>query len=241
MTRVAIIAAFPGELEPLVRGWEGESRDGVRLWRRRSGDGEWIAACAGVGADSAARAFVEIEKGGAVDSVVSTGWAGALREGFAAGRAYGVSEVVDASTGERFPATAGAPPGCTLVTSQRFADPPEKRRLASLYGAGLVDMEAAGVARLAGVRRIPFHCVKGVSDGFADLMPDFNRFIDANGRFHLVRFVVFAIFRPMHWPALIRIGGNSRRAAHGIRESVLDILDESRTIAKREDCANPKR
>jgi adenosylhomocysteine nucleosidase len=224
MTRVAIIAAVAGELKPLVRGWARESRNGVDLWRRRRGDVEWIAAIAGIGVDAAARAFAEVEGAGPIDAVISAGWAGALSGDLVAGRAYLVSGVIDGRTGERFalPAWNGE---CLLVTSDRVADPAEKRRLAATYGAGLVDMEAAGVARLAGTRVIPFHCVKGISDGPGDRLPDLNAFITENGQFRLVRFILFSIVRPWHWPALARLSENSGKSALAISESVQSILD----------------
>ncbi len=231
MTRVAIIAALAGELRPLVRGWQRESRGGVDLWRRRRGDCEWIAACAGVGVDAATRAFAEIEREGAIDVVVSAGWAGALSGEFAAGRAYGVCGVIDARSGERFP-VAGGFGECLLVTSHGVADPAEKRRLAATFGAGLVDMEAAGVARLAGTRGIPFYCIKGISDGPADRLPDLNGFISAEGRFRLGHFLLFALLRPWRWPALLRLGENSRQSAQSIRESLFGLLEGPGTIGK---------
>jgi adenosylhomocysteine nucleosidase len=117
-------------------------------------------------------------------------------------------------------------PGIWLVTSPKVADAAEKQRLALAYGAGLVDMEACGVARLAAMRGIPFACIKGVSDGATDQLPDFNRFISANGQFQLARFILFVLPRPWNWPALARMGENSKVAAQGIRESLLGVLDE---------------
>jgi hypothetical protein len=236
---------------------------------------------------------------GSVDFVISTGWAGALSEEFEPGRAYFVSGVIDARSGERLltsdfaqraealkghglsratktPLTdaalaAGvmegdkkAPPqglkplasnessGGTaeavpfqnerwLVTSPRVADAAEKQRLAAAYGAGLVDMEAAGVARLAQMRGIPFYCVKGISDGYKDDLPDFNRFISADGKFRLIRFILFALVRPWYWPALARMGENSRVAAARIKESILDLLDEGAYIRRRNGYPDLKR
>jgi adenosylhomocysteine nucleosidase len=224
MSRVAIIAAMADELGPLVRGWTRESRNGVGLWRKGRGNAEWIAAFAGVGAGAAERALAEAERDGPLDAVISTGWAGALSDEFEAGRAYGVSGVVCARTGERF--TAATPGGgCLLVTSDRVADQGEKRRLGETLGAGLVDMEAAGLARLAGKRGIPFHCVKGVSDGPTDRMPDLNAFIASDGRFRMIPFMLFAVARPWHWPALARLRKNGRKSSLAIRESVLGILE----------------
>jgi len=232
MNRVAIIAAMSGELKSLVRGWRHEHRNEIDLWRWCFDEGEWVAACAGAGVDAATRAFAEIEKEGAASLVISTGWAGALRDELEPGRAYDVSTVIDARTGERF-VTAGPHNNCWLVTSQRVADAPEKQRLASTYEAALVDMEAAGVARLARMRGIPFYCIKGVSDGYRERLPDFNRFINPNGKFQLGRFIVFCVLRPWYWPSLMRMGENSRKAAQGIRESLLDFLDERGYISKR--------
>ncbi len=74
------------------------------------------------------------------------------------------------------------------------------------------------------MRDIPFYCIKGVSDGLTDRLPDFNRFLSPDGRFHLVRFVLFALLRPWYWPALIRMGENSRRASQSIAESLREFL-----------------
>jgi len=240
MTRVAIIAALPGELHPLVRGWEHQSRNGVEIWSWRHREGQWFAACAGVGVNAAARAFAEIEKEDAIDSVFSVGWAGALAERYVAGRAYRVSGVIDAQTGERT-GIPTPPGGCWLVTAHRVANPAEKRRLAATHGASLVDMEAAGIARLAQKRGIPFHCVKGVSDGPADRLPDFNAFISADGRFQPVRFVLSVLVRPWHWAALARMGRNSRKAARSLGEELLRLLDEGATLRRPEDRSTPRR
>jgi len=250
MRRVAVIAALPGELQPLVRGWRHESRRGVELWRRRRGETEWIAACAGAGQDAALRAWTEIARTGVIDAAISTGWAGALRAGLAAGRVYQLAGVVDARTGERFAtdhlrrraapagvesADAGLHPGSPendavwLVTCERVANREDKPRLATAHGAGLVDMEAAAVARAAGARGIPFHCVKGVSDGPEDRLPDFNRFISADGTFRLGRFIGFAAVRPWTWRPLLRLGAASRRSAQALRPAVLRLLDDLAT------------
>jgi len=247
MSRVAIIAAMPAELKPLTRGWRHERSNGVDLWRWSFDGGEWIAACAGAGVDRAAKAFAEVEKSGELDSVISTGWAGALRGELESGQAYDVSTVIDARTGERFRTpyadglADGTPrsqnrdlghPDLWLITNAKVADAAEKQRLASTYQAALVDMEAAAIARLARMRGIPFYCIKGISDGYGDQLPDFNRFISNDGQFQLLRFVFFALVRPWHWRALIRMGENISRAARSIAASVLDLLDERGNIRK---------
>ncbi|HEY1579446.1 MAG TPA: nucleoside phosphorylase [Terracidiphilus sp.] len=225
MTRVAIIAAMPGELKPLVGGWPHSTRGTIKFWALRNEEEEWIAACAGAGLDAATKAFAGIEDGGPIDLVLSVGWAGALTDACIAGQAYNVAGVFDTRTGERFNCDAGAGRQW-LVTSPRVADETEKRRLAATYKAALVDMEAAGVARLAAMRGIPFYCIKGVSDAVDAKLPDFNRFIDAAGQFQTVRFVTFALFRPWLWPALVQMGENSKKASQSIAERLHELLDE---------------
>ena len=223
MTRVAIVAAMPGELKPLVHAWPHSVRSGVHFWAQRNEEEEWIAACAGVGQAAATLAFAALEDGGPIDLVISVGWVGALRSDIAPGAAYNLAGVIDSRTGERFHCEAGAG-NHWLVTSSTVANHAEKLRLAAAYHASLVDMEAAAIARLAAMRGIPFYCIKGVSDGLTARLPDLNPFIGPDGRFNLASFALFAALRPWYWPALIRMGENSRRAAQGIAQSVFDFL-----------------
>lgn len=241
MIRTAIVAAMPGELKPLVRGWRHERRNRVDLWRWRYEAGEWIAACAGAGQNAATRALAEIEKDGPVGSVLSIGWAGALNAAYLPGQAYRVAGIVDTLTGERFRVPHFPPlrqkddarmghADLWLATSPKVADAAEKQRLAAAYRAGLVDMEAAAIARLAGMRGISFQCIKGVSDGLDDRLPDFNRFLTREGQFRMASFTLFALFHPGYWSALKQMGENSKRASQSIAESVLDLLDSQKTI-----------
>ena len=225
MTRVAIIAAMPGELKPLAHGWPHSSRGNIHFWAQRNEEEEWIAACAGAGQSAATRAFAAIEDGGPIDLVISLGWAGALTCDIATGTAHNIAGVIDVRTGERFRCDAGAGDRW-LVTSPIVANEAEKQRLAATYKAHLVDMEAAAIARLAQMRGIPFYCFKGVSDGFDDKLPDFNRFIRSDGQFDMAGMVLFSILRPWHWPSLIRMGENSRKASQSLRDALFDFLNE---------------
>ena len=185
MTRVAIIAAMPGELKPLVKGWQHERRETpnrpVDLWRSRQGDMNWWPHVRDPASRQQLAPLLKLKRTARLPRCISVGWVGALSASLHPRRAYTVTGVIDMLTGERFQAQ-GAPAGLWLVTSPRVANRAEKLRLANAYGAALVDMEAAAVARLAAMRGIPFHCVKGVSDGFNEDLPDFNRFITPDGQ-----------------------------------------------------------
>ncbi|HEU5081128.1 MAG TPA: hypothetical protein VFT72_18090 [Opitutaceae bacterium] len=236
MTKIAIIAALAGEVQPLVRGWRHEMRGDVPLWFEQRGDQHRVAAFGGIGVAAAARALAAIEHDGPAHRIISIGWTGALRHEHAPGEAFRVAAVIDAATGERFSCAYQRGPDdaleqipLVLATLARFANPPEKRELLEKYGADFVDMEAAGLARIAAARGIPFACVKAVSDGPAEPLPDFSRFIDARGQLQVARFSAYALTRPWYLPALIRLGKQSKKAALSLRSSLLAILENVAT------------
>jgi adenosylhomocysteine nucleosidase len=223
MTRTALIAAMPGELKAVVVGWKHTRRNGVDTWAHRD-ENLYVAACSGAGQAAATRAFAAVEADAPVDLVFSVGWAGALRPDLAPGFAHNVAGVIDVRTGERFQCDADSGP-LWLATSPHVADHTEKRRLADAYpAAALVDMEAAAIARLAQMRGIPFYAIKGISDSLDAKLPDFNRFIDEQGRFHKAKFALSSLLRPSYWPSLVRMGENSRKASQSIAETLQAFL-----------------
>jgi adenosylhomocysteine nucleosidase len=227
--RVGIIAALPGELKPLVRGWRAcAAKDGVRKWTRKAGADIWIAVCAGMGADAARRAFAATEADGPLDLVLSVGWAGAIVPDLRPGDAHAISTVIDAQTGERFELAAGGA-GLTLVTTARVADEAEKARLRATYtGAGMVDMEAATVARMAQMRGIPVACIKGVSDAVGADLPDLNRFLSARGQLRMTHFLIYLALRPRYWRSIAQLGRNSSKSAQAIHDLVLEFMEQQK-------------
>lgn len=226
--RIAIIAAMPGELKPLVKGWRPVriKTRGARMWTLSRGEDIWIAVCAGMGAEAARRAFALAESDGALDLVLSIGWAGSIDDGVEAGSVQVPTFVIDAQTGERF-SLSNSERRWGLVTTTRVADAGEKRRLASTYqNAALVDMEAAAVARMAEIRGIPLLCLKGVSDAIDAELPDLNPFIDAKGQMRLARFLIYVAVRPKYWSALMHLGRCSARAAKNMRDLILEFMKE---------------
>lgn len=223
--KIGIIAALPGELKPLVRHAPQlpvVRGSGIRMWEWERGGLQVVAVCAGMGAAAARRAFTAAEHTGWLDEVLSVGWAGALSDAARPGTCYSVSEVIDAQTGERFQTGLG---GQTCVTTVRVADPAEKRRLRATYGAQLVDMEAATVARLAQMRGIPMRCFKAVSDGVDAELPDLNPYLDEMGKLRMAAFLAAVAVRPQSWGALLRLGRNSDQAADAVGESVGAYLE----------------
>lgn len=223
MKRIAIIAALRGELRPLVKGWQQRGP----LYTGRIGEAECVAVCAGIGRDAAARALGLALAEGAPGALISIGWAGALSCGVKPGQAHPVAEVIDARTGERYSTDFAAPGKIRLVTIDHVAAATEKRSLAERYLAAMVDMEAATVGRLARARDIPFYCFKGISDGANEKLPDFNRFINRSGQLRLPPFALHAAVHPLYWPALVRLGGNSKQAAEALTALVRGFIEQT--------------
>lgn len=207
MGRLAIIAALPREIAPLVRGWRVTPNRRVAMWV----SGEAVAACAGMGSECVTRAAEAAIELGAT-ALVSAGYAGGLTDGARTASIWVPDTVIDAATGERF--TTGIGRG-TLVSVDMVAGADSKRSLAEKFGGDVVDMEAVAVARHAARRGVAFYAVKAVSDTRAARLPDLNRFT-RNGRFLSGRFAVYTAVRPWLWPAVARLGRDSARAVRAL-------------------------
>ncbi len=212
--RIAILAALRSELKPLVRGWQAQpAPQNVAVWTHRDADGdELIAVCAGMGANAARSAFTAAEQGGPLDLVLSVGLAGSTGTGLRVGDVSSVTEVIDVQTGERF-ALTDSHRTLRIATVPRPADATEKSRLLATYGAVLVDMEAATVARLAAMRKAPMCCFKAVSDEVDAVLPDLDRFVDEEGQLETTRFVAHVAVRPRYWGPVAALAKGSKVAS----------------------------
>jgi adenosylhomocysteine nucleosidase len=221
-SRIAIIAALPGELKPLVQGWQQTEQ---HVWTGSLAGHPCMAIAGGIGAAAATHAAEHAQAEFRPDVLVSYGWAGALTCALKPGMACGISEVIDAATGRHF-ATAN-PSGTRLLTLDHVARSDEKRKLAERHQTVIVDMEAAAVARFAADHQIPFHCFKGISDGYNEKLPDFNNFIDSGGRLRMMAFLLLVAVHPQYWGSLQRLGKMSRISASGLARLAPDALRES--------------
>ena len=99
----------------------------------------------------------------------------------------------------------------------------EKARLFAT-GASVVEMEAAAVESRAREWRLPFFCVRAVSDTAGeDFALDLNEMRDAEGRFSRSRIVRRALKSPFRLvPELLRLNRNSGRAAKALGDFFAD-------------------
>lgn len=208
---IGLVAALPRELAPLVRGWRRTQQEGVDLFTSERA----LAACAGMGADYATQAAEALAQRGAT-VLVSVGWAGGVSAAAHGGQVFIPALVIDTATGERFPTGIGQG---TLASVNLVVGTGAKRDLASRFTADLVDMEAAAVARHAARRGLPFYVVKAISDPHEARLPDLNRFAH-RGRFSAGRFLAHVAPRPWLWPAVARMGRDSRRAIRALAQEL---------------------
>ena len=138
------------------------------------------------------------------------------------------SLVVDARTGERFPTAAtGSKLGAvSLATTAAIASVGEKRRLAQTYGAAMVDMEGAALARLAQAHGLAFRAIKGISDAHDFELASLARFEGRHGQFRTAAFAVHTALRPHHWRSAAKLGRESNRALDALQLQLQQMLYE---------------
>jgi adenosylhomocysteine nucleosidase len=188
---------------------------------RRAGAG---VVAAGLGAERAAMAVEAALATGEVGMLISAGLAGGCAAGVVAGAVMEAGLVVDATTGERFVTAAGG--NVVLATTEAIASVGEKARLAESYGAMLVDMEAAAVARLAQAHELPFRAIKGVSDAHDFELSSLAKFAGERGSFRTGAFTLHTALRPWEWGKAMELGRGSSRALAGLDEALRGAVAE---------------
>lgn len=216
---IAIVAAMPVELAPLLGKTQSQQVDGVDLFELP----EVMVAVGGIGEKHARRAAEVVIEHAQPKLLVSAGIAGAISPKLKVGDVGHIREVVDVATGERYPTKGG---DWVLATSQDVSDAAEKQGLLTKYGADVVDMEGAAEAQVARERGIEFAAVKAISDDAAFLMPPLNRFIE-DGKFDTRRFLVYIALHPRWWGTLGKIKKNSEIATANLCDELKHLIEGS--------------
>ena len=156
--------------------------------------------------------------------VYSAGFAGALDDTLKVGDIVQPRRVINAGDGSSIDRNEG---DCALVSFGSIATPAQKARLRESFGAQLVDMEAAAVARAAEARGVEFAVVKVISDEFDFEFPSLEQFLSSDGTFHESRFALFAAIRPWLWVKVARMAGNSSRASKALCRWLVNMLNQN--------------
>lgn len=218
MSKVAIVSAMEREISPLVRGWQrGALPLGERKLMLFELDGV-VAVVSGIGcknAEQAARAVVAQYRPALL---ISVGLAGALIRSLKVGNVFTPSVVVDAAGGAEYRCTPDGNhvSGGVLVSAGEIAGAEAKQELVNRLHGLVVDMEAAGVAKVAQESQISFRCVKAISDEADFIMPPMGKFVNAAGEFQSSKFALWAAMRPWQWPRIVALARNSKRATKAL-------------------------
>ena len=216
---VAVIAAMPVELAPLIGSLQPQQVDGVDLFELSNA----VIAVGGIGEKFARRAAGVAIECAQPNLLLSAGIVGAISPKLKVGDVGRIREVVDVATGVRYPVTGGG--DWVLATSQDVSNAAEKQELLMKYGADVVDMEAAAIAQVAKERGLQFAAIKSISDDAEFDMPPLNRFID-EGKFDTRRFLVYVALHPRWWGALGKIKKNSEIATENLCDAVKHLIEE---------------
>jgi adenosylhomocysteine nucleosidase len=218
---LVFIAAEPRECLPFVARWDSSrpvelpvhwARQG--MWRGR----EVLAIANGAGADRARAAVQAVPSAVAVCNI---GFCGALVESLEPGAVFVAVSVCGrgrswvARDPEGPPAASGV-----LASVDRIAQTAREKKDLAQTGASAVEMEAAGAALASENLKIPFYCVRAVSDrADEDFANDFNRCLMPDGRFNVFRLVLGAFSSPVkRFGELIRLSRRTALASDNLGE-----------------------
>ncbi len=228
MPKVAVVAALEREIGPLVAGWKVVRR----TWNGREfklfESEVAVVVCGGIGPAAARWACEAVCASYGPEMVISAGFAGALIPDLRAGDVVVAGKVMDAGDGSCVETGSGSR---GLVSVAEMASVERKRVLGAKYDAVAVDMEAAAVAKSAGLRSVRFGAVKVISDVLDFEVPVVEGSVDAQGRFHEGRFLAGIALRPWAWGRVVRMAVNSSVAAKNLAETLrVQIADLSEVL-----------
>ena len=188
----------------------------------------WLLVANGAGPRLAARAVEVAAAREKIDVLLSTGFCGALDPALNAGDIFVATRVEAVERALQFeallPLVGRAFASGPLLSMDRVLCSASEKRCWRERGLSAVEMESASVAAFAAEARLPFYCIRAVSDTAGeDLAVDFNAMRDSAGRFERGRIVAAAFRRPLpRIPALVSFARRCRKAARTLGDFLAD-------------------
>jgi adenosylhomocysteine nucleosidase len=225
--RILLVAAEPREFDGLLRFCSGVRKLAWPVyWARQAESGGrqfWMVAN-GAGARHAGRAVETASAACRPEAIVSMGFCGALDPALEIGDVF-VASAVDAG-GRRLEVCL---PHCesphatgVLASIDHVAQTAGEKKLLREGGASAVEMEAGAVAQFAAGRRIPFFCVRSVTDTAGQsFVNDFNKALLSDGHFGTIKLLTSAFENPgKALPELLRLRNFCRIATRTLGEFI---------------------
>jgi adenosylhomocysteine nucleosidase len=185
-----------------------------------------VVVANGPGPKLAGRATEIVRKHQELNGLVSTGFCGALNPALKPCDIFVATEVVGvlhALSVPRSHSCERVKSGKLLSIDHVVSTAAEKADLRQT-GADAVEMEAAAVGLKAAEWKIPFYCVRVVTDTSAETFPlDFNCMRDAGGRFSRTRIMAAALRRPGSvLPELLKLNKRCKDASRALGDFLVD-------------------
>jgi nucleoside phosphorylase len=156
--------------------------------------------------------------------VFLVGFSGALQPNQHVGDLVLATEIVDCD-GKSWPTFCPKPivdrnivAGRVLTMPELVGDPIEKQRLGRQYQALAVDMESAVAARLCAQHKVPFACLRVISDDWQTPLSPHLTDLLCQGRVTLPRLAAKILRHPQLIGELWRLAGHTRLAARRLVE-----------------------
>ena len=222
MPKIAIIAALERELRPLTRTWPKSKfiHDGREFTACLALDA--VAICGGVGEECGRRAAEAAVARYSPEILISAGFAGASVAQLQVGDTVFPAVVVDTRDGSRREtamrhavSNRALQAPTVLASYPAIASSARKRQLRKSYGAHLVDMEGASVARAAEAHGLEFVAVKAISDELDFEIGGLDRLV-RDGQMATGSVVLYFLARPWLWPKMVRLARNTRLASENL-------------------------
>jgi adenosylhomocysteine nucleosidase len=224
--RVLVTFAVEAEFAPWrkLRRFKRSGRRDVSFYEAEFSDRKVEVLLTGIGRAACERAFanISLSQAGELDFVISSGLAGALKNGLNPGDLVAAKKARtlrnDASAEAdpallEFAVRQEALPIETLITVDRLVQTANEKARLAFFGEA-VDMESAIVMAHFAVAKIPVLAVRAISDGPDEDLPiDFDRCITPQGAIKPMSLVNAIVRNPSGLPNLVRFGRQSNQAA----------------------------
>ncbi len=227
---ILITAAVTAEVQPLVRRFGLKRRpgdeSGVIAWQGTIQSQEVRVVLTGIGHRRAEHIVEAIISDTRFSRVIIAGFAGGADPAFRVADVVIPRAIVDlASHRQLSPTVCGSCSGVLATCAHLVSTPWEKSEIFESHKACAVDMESAAIAGLCDRRGIAWLCVRAISDTAQTALPPYLlKFSHADGRPALGRAALHALSHPWHIGAMLRLGGDCRRAAEALAGKIPLLL-----------------
>ena len=224
-----MVAADPMEFTGLLTHTAGARPAPVPVdWARHAqfGEHDVLLVANGAGAARAAAAVDTALASFTAGAIMSTGFCGALAPELSVADIVAGTSVTDGARNftSLQPQCARPHHKGVIVSIDHVAQYAAEKRSLHERGALAVEMEAGGVAARAEAHRIPFYCVRVVTDlAGEDMANDFNEALREDGHFATMIILKGTLRKPwVRLPELFRLRNRCARAARVLGEFIAD-------------------